>query len=109
MNSEAFRVGGNDNHIHIACTLPRTVTTSKLLEEIKKSSSAWIKKQPGGPAGFLWQSGYGAFSVSQSQLSALIRYIDRQEEHHRTKTFNDELVELLEKYCVEYDEKYLWD
>jgi putative transposase len=109
MGSQAFRVGGTENHIHLACTLPRTLTQSKLLEEIKKSSSAWIKKQPDGPVQFSWQAGYGAFSVSQSQLPALIRYIDGQEEHHRIKTFEQELVELLKKYSVEYDEKYLWD
>jgi putative transposase len=109
LESEAFRVGGTENHIHLACTLPRTLTQSKLLEEMKKSSSAWIKKQPRCPAHFSWQAGYGAFSVSQSQLPALIRYIDVQEEHHRTKTYKEELIELLKKYRVEYDEKYLWD
>jgi len=109
MKSEAFRVGGTDNHIHLACTLPRTLTQSQLLEEIKKSSSAWIKKQPGGSGHFSWQAGYGAFSVSQSQLPALMRYIEGQEEHHRIKTFEQELVELLKKYRVGYDEKYLWD
>jgi putative transposase len=109
MKSEAFRVGGTNNHIHLACTLPRTLTQSQLLEEIKKSSSAWIKKQSGGSGHFSWQAGYGAFSVSQSQLPALMRYIDGQEEHHRIKTFEQELVELLKKYRVGYDEKYLWD
>ncbi|MCP4599418.1 MAG: transposase [Proteobacteria bacterium] len=107
--SEAFRVGGTDNHIHIACTLPRILTTARLLEEIKKSSSAWIKKQQGGPSRFTWQAGYGVFSISQSQLPALIRYIDNQEEHHRTKTFEQELIEFLNKYGVNYDEKHLWD
>jgi putative transposase len=107
--SEALRVGGTDNHVHLACTLPRTLTQSKLLEEIKKSSSAWIKKQPGAPGHFSWQAGYGAFSVSQSQLPELMRYIDRQEKHHRIKTFEEELVELLTKYAVKHDEKYLWD
>jgi REP element-mobilizing transposase RayT len=109
LESEAFRVGGTENHIHLACTLPRTLTQSKLLEEMKKSSSAWIKKQPRCPAYFSWQAGYGAFSVSQSQLPALVRYIDGQEEHHRTKTYEEEVIELLKKYRVEYDEKYLWD
>ena len=74
--SNAYRVGGTENHIHIACTLPRTLTVSKLLEEIKKSSSIWIKDQDQGCKEFTWQAGYGAFSLGQSQLDMLISYID---------------------------------
>jgi len=99
----------NEDHIHIACTLPRTVTQAKLLEETKKGSSIWMKQQQGGLRHFSWQAGYGIFSLGQSQLPTLIQYIDNQEEHHRTKSFKEELLELLEKYDVEYDEKYLWD
>lgn len=107
--SEAYRVGGTDDHVHVACTLPRTLTMAKLVEEIKKPSSLWMKQQEGGTERFSWQAGYGIFSLGQSQLPALLRYIDNQEEHHRTKSFKDELLELLERYGVEYDEKYLWD
>jgi len=107
--AEAFRVGGTNDHVHIACTLPRTLTMAKLVEEIKKPSSIWMKQQKGGPRIFSWQSGYGIFSMGQSQLPTLLRYIDNQEEHHRTKSFKEELIELLEKYGVDYDEKYLWD
>jgi REP element-mobilizing transposase RayT len=107
--SEAYRVGGTDDHVHIACTLPRPLTMAKLVEEIKKPSSLWMKQQEGGTGQFSWQAGYGIFSLGQSQLPALLRYIDNQEEHHRTKSFKEELLELLEKYGVEYDEKYLWD
>jgi REP element-mobilizing transposase RayT len=107
--SEAFRVGGTSDHIHIACTLPRTLTMAKLVEEIKKPSSIWMKQQEGGPPNFSWQAGYGIFSLGQSQLQTLLQYIDHQEEHHRTKSFKEELLELLDKYCVEYDEKYLWE
>lgn len=109
MNSEALRVGGTDNHVHIACTLPRTLTVSRLLEEIKKSSSQWVKKQGEANTQFTWQAGYGAFSLGQSQLSALVRYIDNQREHHRIHSFDDELRDLLQKYGVPYDERYLWD
>ena len=90
-------------------TLPRTLTQAKLLEEIKKPSSIWMKRQEQRIPHFSWQAGYGIFSLSQSQLPALIQYIDNQEEHHRKRTFKEELLELLEKYGVEYDEKYLWD
>ena len=109
LGCEAYRVGGTADHVHIACTLPRTVTIAKLLEEIKKSSSAWMKKQPGGHRTFAWQAGYGAFCLGQSQLPGLVEYIDRQGEHHLSRTFKEELVDFLERYGIEYDDKYLWD
>jgi REP element-mobilizing transposase RayT len=104
-----LRIGGTDNHVHIACSLPRTLTVSQLLEEIKKPSSQWIKKQEKGNQDFSWQAGYGAFSLGQSQLPSLIRYIDDQEKHHRIRNFEDELRDLLEKYGAAYDERFLWD
>jgi len=107
--AEAYRVGGTEDHVHIACTLPRTLTQAKLLEETNKASSIWMKQQEGGPRHFSRQAGYGIFSLGQSQLPTLVQYIDNQKEHHRTKSFKEELLELLEKYDVEYDEKYLWD
>ncbi len=107
--SEAYRVGGTDDHIHIACTLPRTVTMAKLVEEIKKTSSIWMKQQEHGTPNFSWQAGYGIFSLGQSQLPILLQYIDNQEEHHRIRSFKEELMGLLVKYGVAYEEKYLWD
>ena len=108
--SEAYRVGGTNDHVHIACTLPRTLTIAKLVEEIKKPSSIWIKRQADGSQHFFaWQAGYGIFSLGQSQLPALLEYIENQELHHRTRSFKEELLELLDKYGVEYDETYLWD
>jgi len=107
--SNAFRVGGTANHVHIAYTLPRTMTISKLLEELKKSSSKWIKAQHTECKNFSWQAGYGAFSLGQSQLEILINYIDRQHEHHNNLTFEDEFLNFLQKYQIEYDEQYLWD
>ena len=109
LNAEAYRVGGVADHVHIACTLPRTMPVSKLLEEIKTSSSAWIKQQAPTCAGFAWQAGYGAFSLGQSQLDTLIEYVDAQEEHHRKWTFKEEFVEFLKRYGVDYDERYVWD
>jgi hypothetical protein len=82
---------------------------AKLVEEIKKPSSIWMKQQEEGHRHFSWQAGYGIFSLGQSQLTTLLQYIDNQKEHHRTKSFKEELLELLEKYGVDYDEKYLWD
>jgi len=107
--SQAFRVGGTDNHVHIACSLPRTLTISKLLEELKKSSSKWLKAQDHILKSFSWQAGYGAFSLGQSQMDDLLKYIDNQKEHHKVKTYKEELMDLLHKYNIEYDERYLWD
>ena len=109
VSSEALRVGGTENHVHIACTLPRTLAVSQLLEAIKKSSSQWIKKQDDANRHFAWQAGYGAFSLGQSQLPALIRYIVTQPEHHLVRSFDDELRDLLHRYGVVYDDRYLWD
>ena len=109
LGSEAYRVGGTKDHVHIACTLPRTMTVSKLLEEIKKTSSAWFEGHDARCHGFSWQAGYGAFSLGQSQLASLIHYIDSQHEHHSTRSFREELLELLQRYEVDYDERYLWD
>jgi len=107
--SDAFRVGGSNDHVHIACSLPRTLTMAKLIEEIKKPSSIWMKQQDGGWPNFSWQAGYGIFSLGQSQLPALVQYIDSQVEHHRTKSFKEELLDFLRKYGVDYDEQYLWE
>ena len=107
-DSHACRIGGTGNHIHIACTLPRTITVSKLLEEIKRASSIWMKEQDSDNDDFAWQAGYGVFSIGQSQLDALVAYIDNQETHHETSTFEEELVALFDKYEVKYDPKYVW-
>ena len=109
IGSNAYRVGGTDDHVHVACSLPRTVTVSKLLAEIKRSSSAWMKTRGPEYEGFAWQAGYGAFSLGQSQLPVLLRYIDGQEEHHKKQTFKEEFLAFLKRYRVEYDERYLWD
>ncbi len=109
LGGEAYRVGGTSDHVHIACTLPRTLSVSKLVEEIKKSSSSWLKTRDRRCGDFRWQAGYGAFSLGQSQLLALMRYIERQGEHHSRRSFREEFEELLRRYGVDYDERYLWD
>lgn len=98
-----------EDHIHILCNLSRTITIAKLLEEVKSSSSEWIKKHEQGPADFYWQSGYGAFSVSESNVERVKQYIANQEEHHRKMSFQDEFRLLLERHGIEYDERYVWD
>ena len=106
---EAFRVGGVADHVHVACSLSRTITVSKLLEGVKKSSSSWMKAQGAGYDLFSWQLGYGAFSLGQSQLQTVVNYIDGQEEHHQKKSFKEEYLEFLKRYGIGYDERYLWD
>ena len=80
-----------------------------MLEGLKKKSSKWIKGLAADYRHFYWQRGYGAFSVSPSQLDALLAYVESQEEHHRSRTFQEEYREFLRKYGVEYDERYIWD
>ena len=106
---QAYRVGGTADHVHIAARLARTISQADLLEKIKKTSSAWVKRQGSKYEDFFWQAGYGDFSIGWSQLDDLVRYIEHQEEHHRIKTFQEEYRELLKKYQVEYDERYVWD
>ena len=107
--SNAYKVGGTENHIHIACTLPRIITVSKLMEEVKGSSSKWMKINGTRCSNFAWQAGYAVFSLGQSQLDTLIRYIENQKNHHQRVSFKEELLKILKKYNVEYDERYLWD
>ena len=105
----AYRVGGTDDHVHIVTTLSRTITVAKLLESIKKTTSSWMKTQHRRFQHFYWQRGYGAFSVSPIHLDEVIRYIESQRERHKHVTFQEEFRQLLEKYGIEYDERYVWD
>ncbi len=105
----AYRVGGVADHVHLALTLPRTLTQSDLVKELKTSSNHWLEKQDGSFTTFAWQRGYGIFSIGKSQLQALVDYIASQEEHHRARTFQEEFRAMLDKYGVEYDEAYVWD
>jgi len=107
--SPVIAINSVEDHIHILCLLSRNITISKLLEELKKSSSKWIKTKGDAYKNFYWQNGYGAFSVSQSGVNTVKKYIANQKEHHKKKTFKEEYVEILEKYEIKYDEKYIWD
>ena len=87
----------------------KNIALTKVVEQVKKSSSKWLKKQSSNFELFHWQDGYAAFSVSASKIDIVKSYILNQEEHHKHNTFKDELVKFLKKYDVNYDEKYLWD
>lgn len=99
-------VGGVSDHVHLLFDLNATHTLSEIMRELKKASSTWCRGQRGGKD-FVWQEGYSAFTVSATALGAVGSYILNQEEHHRTKSFREELIELLEKAGVHYDPKYL--
>lgn len=109
MGCECYRAGGVSDHVHLAMGLSRTVTVAAMVEEVKTSSSKWLKTQAPALAEFAWQRGYGAFSVGWSGREALCRYIDAQEAHHRDRTFQDEYRTLLQKYDLPCDERYVWD
>ena len=105
----SLRVGGTEDHVHLSFGLSRTLPIAKVVEMVKTSSSKWLKTKSKEFTSFHWQGGYGAFSVSQSDADAVIQYIDRQEEHHRRITFQEEYRKFLDRYQVTYDERYMWD
>jgi REP-associated tyrosine transposase len=96
------------DHVHILFDLGRTVAVSAAVEEVKKASSKWIKTQGAEFAAFAWQAGYGAFAVSESNVAAVRKYIEGQQEHHRKQSFQDEYRAFLERHRISFDEKYLW-
>ena len=108
-DSLSLRIGGAEDHVHILCRLSKTIDVSKLIRELKRDSSKWIKTQSPQLMDFQWQEGYGAFSVSPAHVDALIEYIANQIEHHRAESFQDEFRRLCEKYGVEFNERYVWD
>ena len=99
-------IGGIHNHLHILCTLPRTISTASFVEDIKKCSSKWIKTLDPYYSNFAWQGGYGIFSVSESQVSKVKNYILNQKQHHKVRTFEDEYVSLLDIHKIEYNKDY---
>ena len=108
-DSHARAVGGVADHVHILCDLSRTRSIADLVGEIKRNSSKWIKSQGREWAAFSWQNGYGAFSVSQSQLVHAMTYVREQEQHPARRTFQEEFRELLKRHEIEFDERYVWD
>ena len=109
-NIPPVRIGGVADHVHLLARFPRTVTVAAWVEEVKTTSSKWIKPRLGNNRNqFAWQRGYGVFSISPSHVDPLIHYIDNQEAHHRKETFQDEMRRFFKKYEVEFDEKYVWD
>jgi len=107
-DSPAIVIGGHDDHIHALFLLSKNHALKKVVEEIKKSSSKWLKTIDTGLRDFAWQDGYGAFSVSESNVADVKAYIEHQAEHHRRMTFQDELRRLLVRHAIAVDERHLW-
>lgn len=101
-------INGMPDHIHMLLGMKPSCCLSDLVREIKKSSNEFINDHNLSKYRFAWQEGFGAFSYSHSQLSTVIGYIMRQKEHHRRRTFREEYMELLSRFDVAYEEKYLF-
>jgi len=104
-----LEIGGISDHVHLLTKLKPTKSVSEMLNRIKSKSSKWMNEEKMKIRKFGWQDGYGAFSVSESQIVSVRRYVRSQEQHHRRQSFQDEFRALLEKQGIEYEERYLWD
>ena len=108
LKSPSLTIDGTSDHVHILFSLGRVIKVADVVEEVKTESSKWIKTKGREFRRFHWERGYGAFSIGQSNLAALKRYIRNQEQHHRRVTFQDEYRKFLKAYGIEYDERYVW-
>ena len=106
---KALIVGGVEDDVHILLSLPATMPISKAMQLMKGGSPRWLHETFPDQRLFAWQEKYGAFSVSVSQSDTITEYIRNQREHHRTKTFQEEILALLKKHRIEFDERYLWE
>ena len=109
LHGKPILINGVADHVHMLVAMPATQATADFLRVVKSSSSGWVHDKWPGHADFTWQSGYGAFSVSESNRQKLIDYIGRQDEHHKTITFEEEYVALLKRHGIEYNPRYLWE
>jgi putative transposase len=109
LDSPPISIASTSDHVHILFSLSKNRPLIAVIEEVKKRSSKWMKTKGPAFSRFAWQSGYGAFSVSPSKLQNVQRYLQSQQEHHRTRTFQEEFRELLKRHKVPYDEQYLYD
>ena len=104
---QMLEANGPADHIHVAAIVPPTVAIASFLRDLKAGSSRWVHDTFANGRDFGWQDGYAAFTVSRSGLPKLLAYIRNQQEHHKTVTFREELIALLERHGIEYDERYL--
>ena len=104
----AHAIGGIDDHVHLLAFCPPKTALAEFIGKIKANSSGWVHETWSERAGFGWQRGYGAFTVSESNLDAVQAYIQNQEEHHLRMSFKEEFIVLLKKHGIEFDEDLLW-
>ncbi len=102
-------INGVKNHVHILCLMSKNISLADLVEKVKGQSSRWIKTRDKEYKLFKWQGGYAGFSVSKSMVEKTKRYIREQKEHHKKKSYRDELIEFLKLYDVDYDLRYIWE
>lgn len=100
-------VGGTSDHIHILVGMIPSISLSDFVRDVKRSSSLWINNHFSLCHTFEWQNGFGAFSYNQSHIQKVIKYIENQEEHHKTETFRNEYITLLDSFSIPYDDRYL--
>jgi len=109
VDSPALIINGVEDHVHVLCRLSRKFAIMDVLKAAKTETSKWIKSKRPGLKNFAWQSGYGIFSVSQSNVEEVKRYIANQVEHHKKISFKEEFREICRRHGVEIDERYVWD
>ena len=109
LDCTALKIGGIDNHVHLLTRHSKNLAISDFMRELKRSSSTWLKTQSQELSSFHWQNGYGVFSISQSHVEVAKKYITNQKQHHAKTSFKKEFIELLKKYSIEYDKRYVWD
>ncbi len=109
LDCPALELNTEPDHAHVLFMLARTHAPSDVVGQLKRGSSAWLKTKGDAFAAFHWQNGYGAFSVSQSGVEEVREYIQRQHEHHRRVSFQDEFRAFLRRYEITFDERYVWD
>jgi putative transposase len=100
--------GGMPEHVHLLVSLGKQAAVADVVRDVKSNSSRWIHETIASLTGFAWQAGYGAFSVSRSNVDEVKRYIAAQHEHHRVRSFQEEFLEFLKRHDMEYDERYIW-
>jgi putative transposase len=108
LDGQALGIGGTADHVHLLIKLPPTVSIADAARVLKANSSKWLHEKWPARRRFAWQTGYGAFSVSESGVPATLGYIARQAEHHKKTTFQKEFLQFLKKHRIPYDERYLW-
>jgi len=109
LGCSSIMIGGIEDHVHILSTMARACDPASMIKESKRGSSIWLKTKSPELKSFAWQSSYGIFSVSYSQVESVKTYIAKQKEHHIKMSFQDEFREMLKRHALAFDERYIWD